>query len=328
MRNPEPLRVLVTGVAGFVGMHVAALLLREGHRVTGVDDLNAYYDVGLKQARLKALEEFDGFEFVRMDLADRDATAGLFGKLRPSTVVHMAAQPGVRYSIDNPYAYLDSNLTAFLNVLEGCRHHGAEHLVFASSSSVYGDSTDVPYREDARTDRPISLYAATKLSNESMAHSYSHLYGFRTTGLRFFTVYGPWGRPDMAVYLFTRALYEGRAIRLFNEGDTWRDYTFIDDVAEGVKRVAVSPRDDAALSHRIYNIGNHRPERLLDLVETLEELTGKTAAKEYVPAQPGDVYRTCADISALQRDYGFSPSTSLRDGLARFVDWYRGYHGD
>ncbi|WP_421855056.1 SDR family NAD(P)-dependent oxidoreductase [Oricola sp.] len=326
MSDRESPRVLVTGVAGFIGMHVAAELMKDGHQVVGVDSLNDYYDVALKQARLEQLEARDGFRFLHMDLADRDAVSTLFAEYRPTAVAHMAAQPGVRYSIDHPHAYLGSNLTAFLNILEGCRHNGTEHLVFASSSSVYGDLNEAPYREDADTEHPISLYAATKIANESMAHAYSHLYGFRTTGLRFFTVYGPWGRPDMAVYLFTRAMFEGRPIRLFNHGDTWRDYTYIDDVAEGVKRVTISSRDEAAPLHRIYNIGNHKPERLLDLVQTLEKATGRKAVTELIDAQPGDVYRTCADITALKRDFGFTPSTSIADGLARFVDWYRAYH--
>lgn len=319
--------ILVTGAAGFIGFHVAQRLLRLGYGVVGVDNLNTYYDVGLKQARLAELDGAPGFRFERIDLADRGACAALFGTGRPAGVVHLAAQPGVRYSIDHPHAYADSNLTAFLNVLEGVRHGQCRHLVYASSSSVYGMGRDLPYSVEQNVDRPISLYAATKKANELMAHAYSHLYRTPMTGLRFFTVYGPWGRPDMAVYSFTEAIKAGRPIKVFNNGDMRRDFTYVDDIVEGIVRVLASPPADEGdeAPYRLYNIGNSRPEGLLHLIETLEKLIGKPAEKVFLPMQPGDVYETYADIEALTRDFGFRPRTSIEEGLARFVEWHGSY---
>jgi len=326
-------RILVTGAAGFIGMHVASRLLAGGHRVSAIDDLNGYYDVDLKRARLAELSKQPGFAFQQVDIADRASMEGLFAKVQPTLVIHLAAQPGIRYSLENPHSYAESNLTGFLNILEGCRRLDVGHLVFASSSSVYGERSDVPYRESDRVDEPVSFYAATKRANEIMAHSYNHLYGLPMTGLRFFTVYGPWGRPDMAVYLFTKAIFEGRPIKLFNHGDTWRDYTYIDDIAEGVVRVALNGLDAAPAGagrdspYKLYNIGNGSPVQLGSLVSTLEDLIGKKAVTQELPPQPGDVSRTFADVGALKRDFGLSPSTPLREGLERFVAWYRRYHG-
>lgn len=332
MASISPSRVLITGSAGFVGMHVAARVLSLGHTVLGVDDLNDYYDPALKQARLETLTGRDCFTFAPIDIADEPALRRVFADFRPTCVIHLAAQPGVRYSIDHPLVYGRSNLSGFLNILEACRNGGVEHLVFASSSSVYGERHDMPLRESDRADQPISLYAATKRSNELMAHSYSHLYALPTTGLRFFTVYGPWGRPDMAVYMFTKAIFEGGEIKLFNEGDTWRDYTYVDDIADGVVEAALgaagppSRGEDTDAPYRLYNIGKGHPEQLGTLVGLLEEIIGRPAHTTLLPAQPGDVYSTFADVSLLKRDHGFAPSTSLREGLERFVDWYRAYH--
>ncbi|MGN6551303.1 MAG: NAD-dependent epimerase/dehydratase family protein [Pararhizobium sp.] len=321
--------ILVTGVAGFIGYHVARRLFDLGYAVVGVDSMNAYYDPALKEARLAELRKLEGFRFERVDLADRAACEALFTELRPEGVVHLAAQPGVRYSIDHPHAYGESNLTAFLNVLEGARHNGCRHLVYASSSSVYGMGKELPYSTDQNVDRPVSLYAATKKANELMAHAYSHLYRIPMTGLRFFTVYGPWGRPDMAVWSFTEAIKAGRPIKVFNHGDMRRDFTYIDDIAEGVVRVLAGPPadDGAGAPSRLYNIGNNRPEPLLGLIETLERLIGRPAKRKLLPMQPGDVYETYADISALERDFGFKPATPLETGLARFVAWHDAYAG-
>ncbi|RMG33674.1 MAG: NAD-dependent epimerase [Planctomycetota bacterium] len=332
--------ILVTGAAGFIGFHLCRRLLQRGDRVVGVDNLNDYYDPRLKRDRLAQLENADEFRFFRLDLADRAATAELFGGHRFDTVIHLAAQAGVRYSLKNPHAYVDSNLVGFVNVLEGCRHTGVGHLVYASSSSVYGANKRVPFSEHHNVDHPVSLYAATKKANELMAHTYSHLYGLPTTGLRFFTVYGPWGRPDMALYLFTEAIFAGRPIRVFNHGDMKRDFTYIDDIIEGVVRVAdripqPNPAWDgfdpdpatSAAPYRIYNIGNNRPVHLMHLIETLERCIGRTAEKQFLPMQPGDVPETYADVSALQRDVGFRPATPIEVGVARFVEWYRQYHG-
>lgn len=331
---------LVTGTAGFIGNFVALELLEQGHLVTGVDVVNDYYDTGLKQARLERLRAFDNFVEEPIDLADADAVNRVFSDQLPQHVIHLAAQPGVRYSLANPLAYAQSNLLGFLNVLEGCRHHEVEHLVYASSSSVYGANTTMPYSVQHNVDHPFSLYAATKKSNELMAHSYSHLYGLPTTGLRFFTVYGPWGRPDMAYFLFTKAIEEGRPIRVFNNGNHERDFTYVDDIVEGVLRVSdripvpdtdwnssdPNPATSAA-PYRVYNIGNNRPVTLMRFIETLEDCLGKKAEKEYLAAQPGDVPATYADIDSLSEDVGFRPSTSLADGLRAFVEWYRGYYG-
>jgi UDP-glucuronate 4-epimerase len=334
------LRILVTGVAGFIGMHTALALIARGEEVVGVDNLNDYYDVRLKLDRLRELEGRRGFAFVELDLADRAACAELFAKGRFARVVHLAAQPGVRYSLKNPQAYVDSNLVAFANVLEGCRHHGVEHLVYASSSSVYGANTKMPFSERDNVDHPVSLYAATKKANELMAHTYSHLYGLPTTGLRFFTVYGPWGRPDMSPSLFASAILRGEPIKVFNHGRMRRDFTYIDDIVEGVVRVLDKipegipdfdhAHPDPAASHapyRIYNIGNHEPVELMTFIETLEQALGQTAIKEFLPMQPGDVEATYADTSLLEAAVGFAPATPLSVGVARFVEWYRRYYG-
>ncbi|MGH8616819.1 MAG: NAD-dependent epimerase [Burkholderiales bacterium] len=333
------MKILVTGIAGFIGMHTAQRLLARGDEVIGVDNLNDYYDVALKRARLEQLRSHARFRFEKLDLADTTATAALFARERCPRVVHLAAQAGVRYSLKNPQAYAQSNLAGFLNILEGCRHHGVEHLVFASSSSVYGANTALPYSTHAGADHPVSLYAATKKANELMAHAYSHLYRLPATGLRFFTVYGPWGRPDMAYAIFTKAILDGQTIDVFNHGRMKRDFTYIDDVVEGVVRVldkvpAAAPafdpaRPDPASSHapyRLYNIGNHTPVALGVFIATLERLLQRTAKKNLLPMQPGDVLETCADVADLQRDVGFAPSTPLDTGLARYVEWYRAYH--
>jgi len=332
--------ILVTGAAGFIGFHVARRLLENGRMVVGVDSLNAYYDPSVKDARLAILDKFSNFKFVKLDLADRRATAKLFSDGHFHFVVHLAAQAGVRYSLVNPHAYVDANLEGFLNVLEGCRHNGCKHLVFASSSSVYGANTRLPFRTSDHVDHPLSLYGASKRANELMAHTYSHLYGLPTTGLRFFTVYGPWGRPDMAMWLFASAILEGRPIKLFNHGKMRRDFTYIDDVAEAVVRLVDRPavgdphwsavKADPARSSapwRIYNIGNNAPVELLDVVHTIEAALGKKAQCELLPMQPGDVPETYADVDDLMRDVGFRPKTPIRDGIAKFIAWYREYHG-
>jgi UDP-glucuronate 4-epimerase len=332
--------VLVTGAAGFIGYHLAEALLAAGRPVLGVDSLNAYYDPALKEARLDRLRRHEGFRFDRLDTADREATAALFARERPEFVVHLAAQAGVRHSIDHPMDYADANLTGFLTVLEGCRHAGTRHLVYASSSSVYGGNAKTPFSETDSVDHPVSLYAATKKANELMAHTYAHLYGLRATGLRFFTVYGPWGRPDMAYYKFTRALFEGRSIPVFNHGRMERDFTYIDDVVKAVARLVDLPAcPDAGFDplapnpasswapHRVYNIGNRRPEKLMDMIAILECETGREAVIDYRDMQPGDVVSTAADVDALEYAVGFRPETPLTLGLARFVDWYRDHHG-
>lgn len=336
------MKVIVTGAAGFIGMHVALNLLQRGDTVIGVDNLNDYYDVALKQARLKAIEahpKAGNFSFIKLDLSDREATEDLFAKQQAQRVVHLAAQPGVRYSLINPHAYVSSNLVGFTNVLEGCRHNNVEHLVYASSSSVYGGNTKMPFSEQDNVDHPVSLYAATKKANELMAHTYSHLYSLPTTGLRFFTVYGPWGRPDMSPFLFADAILHGRPISVFNHGDMMRDFTYIDDIVEGVTRVldkpaAANPQYDAAhpdpassgAPYRVFNIGNSQPEKLMDFIGTLENALGKTTEKNYLPMQPGDVKATFADTSAMEEWVGFKPSTTLVDGIANFTRWYREFY--
>lgn len=332
-------KYLVTGAAGFIGYHVAERLLARGDSVVGFDNLNPYYDVTLKEARLARLTPKENFEFIRADLAYRPAVERCFTESKPSVVIHLAAQAGVRYSITNPHAYIDSNLLGFINILEGCRHHGVKHLVYASSSSVYGSNKKVPFSEHDNVDHPISLYAATKKANELMAHTYSHLYGLPTTGLRFFTVYGPWGRPDMALFLFTKAILAGNPIDVFNNGDMERDFTYIDDIVEGVLRsAALIPKGvpagsytgtDPAVStapYRIYNIGNNNPERLERLIEVLEKKLGRRAERRLLPMQPGDVPRTAADVADLSRDTGFAPSTPIEEGVRRFVDWYLAFY--
>jgi UDP-glucuronate 4-epimerase len=332
-------RLLVTGAAGFIGFHVAQQLLAEGREVVGVDSVNDYYDPRLKEARLDILKQNPGFIFAKLDLADRAASKALFEQHPCPVVVHLAAQAGVRYSLQNPRAYVDANIQGFANVLEGCRHNGCKHLLFASSSSVYGANTKLPFSVQDNVDHPISLYAASKKANELMAHAYSHLYRIPATGLRFFTVYGPWGRPDMAMFIFAKAILAGEPIRLFNHGKMRRDFTFIDDVSQAVVRLVDRPpqgdpkwdgsHPDPATSSapwRIYNIGNNRPEELMHVVLLLEKEFGRSAIKEMLPLQPGDVEATYADVSDLEREIGFRPSTSIEDGIARFARWYREYH--
>lgn len=319
------MKVLVTGAAGFIGMHVALRLVERGDEVVGVDNLSDYYDPQLKLDRLAQLQPHAGFRFVRLDVADRSAMAALFAAEKFDRVVHLAAQAGVRYSLQNPHAYADSNVTGFLNVLEGCRHHRVAHLVYASSSSVYGGNTKMPFAETDAVDHPISLYAATKKANELMAHTYSHLYGLPTTGLRFFTVYGPWGRPDMAYFLFTKAILAGEPIKVFNHGDMARDFTYVDDIVEGVMRVldkTATPQARSKVPYRLFNIGNHDPVQLLDFIHCLEGCLRREAKKELLPMQDGDVKATYADVSALAAWVGFKPGTPLATGIARFIDWY------
>ena len=321
--------ILVTGAAGFIGFHVARQLLAEGRPVVGLDNLNSYYDPALKQARLALLRSDSRFAFVEADLADRETIAALFARHRFDKVVHLAAQAGVRYSIDHPHTYADSNLQGFLNVLEGCRNNSCRHLVYASSSSVYGANTKLPFAVQDRTDHPVSFYAATKKANELMAQSYSHLYRLPVTGLRFFTIYGPWGRPDMALFLFADAIMAGRPIKLFNQGKMRRDFTYIDDVTRVVStlvdRVPADNPSAANAPSKVYNVGNHRPEELMHVVALLERELGRTAVKELLPMQPGDVVETFADVEDLMRDTGFAPSTPIDDGVHNFVTWYRDF---
>ena len=331
--------ILVTGAAGFIGFHVSLRLLQRGDTVVGLDNLNDYYDVNLKRERLRRLQAHQGFRFSQLDLSDRLGMRELFERERPQRVVNLAAQAGVRYSLVNPHAYAVSNLEGFLNVLAGCRHTGVEHLVYASSSSVYGANTKMPFSVHDNVDHPVSLYAASKKANELMAHSYSHLYGMPVTGLRFFTVYGPWGRPDMAIFIFTRAIMAGMPIDVFNHGEMRRDFTYIDDIVEGVVRVTdILPERNAewngmapdpgtsASPYRIYNIGNNRPVRLMDMIATLESRLGRTVEKRFLPLQVGDVPETFADVDDLMRATGFSPATPLDEGIARFVDWYTEFY--
>ena len=333
-------KILVTGAAGFIGSSLSGRFLKEGNEVVGLDNLNDYYDVNLKKKRLERLEEQERFSFVRMDLEDRDAMAGLFDEERFDIVVNLAAQAGVRYSLENPYAYIDSNIQGFINVLEGCRHSKVGHLLYASSSSVYGANTKMPFSVHHNIDHPVSLYAASKKANELMAHTYSHLYRLPTTGLRFFTVYGPWGRPDMALFLFTKAILEGRPIDVFNHGKMRRDFTYIDDIVEGVFRVSggiPAPNPDwdgdspdpatSSAPYKVYNIGNNNPVELMGFIEAIEKALGKKAEKNFLPLQDGDVPATFADVDDLINDVGFKPSTPIEEGVARFVDWYRDYYG-
>jgi UDP-glucuronate 4-epimerase len=332
------LKVLVTGAAGFIGMHVAQLLLARGDTVVGLDNLNDYYDPQLKRNRLALLSPSPGFRFVLLDVADRAGMEKLFAEERFDRVVHLAAQAGVRYSLTNPHAYIDSNIVGFINILEGCRHHEVQHLTYASSSSVYGGNTRMPFSEHHGVDHPVSLYAATKKANELMAHTYSHLYALPTTGLRFFTVYGPWGRPDMALFLFTKAILEGRPIDVFNHGKMVRDFTYIDDIAQGVVRTLdrVASADanydamqgDPARSnapYRVFNIGNHDPVPLMEFISAIEQALGKEAVKNYLPLQSGDVPATSADVEELAAWTGFRPATPVTEGVKRFVAWYRSY---
>ena len=333
------MKYLVTGAAGFIGMHVSLELLGRGDQVIGFDNLNPYYSVALKRARLDRLVGQAGFRFEEGELADRSRVAELFAAEKFDVVINLAAQAGVRYSLTNPHAYVDSNLVGFVNILEGCRHHDVQHLTYASSSSVYGANTEMPFSIHHNVDHPLSLYAATKKANELMAHTYSHLYQLPTTGLRFFTVYGPWGRPDMALWLFTKAILAGESIDVFNDGKMRRDFTYIDDIVQGIVRVAdrvpvgnpdwSGDHPDPATSrapYRIYNIGNNQPVELMYLIETLERSLGITARKNFLPMQPGDVPATFADVDDLTRDVGFRPSTPIETGVERFVNWYRDFH--
>ncbi|HZX79467.1 MAG TPA: NAD-dependent epimerase [Lysobacter sp.] len=334
------MRILVTGAAGFIGSRLSERLLARGDEVLGFDNLNDYYDPTLKEARLERFTQHENFRFVRGALEDRDAVEKAFAEFEPQRVVNLAAQAGVRYSLENPRAYIDANIVGFLHILEACRHRGVEHLVYASSSSVYGSNKKLPFAVEDSVDHPVSLYAASKKSNELMAHTYSHLFGLPTTGLRFFTVYGPWGRPDMALFLFTRNILEGKPIDVFNHGRHTRDFTFIDDIVEGVIRTLDNvPGPDPAYDplqpspatssapYRVYNIGNHQPVQLLRYIEVLENALGRKAELRMLPLQPGDVPDTCADVSALRRDTGYAPSTSIEDGIGRFVEWYRSFYG-
>lgn len=318
--------ILVTGAAGFIGFHVAQRLLNSSRTIVGVDSLSDYYDPSLKASRLSILTNHQRFSFLKLDIADRSATQALFEQYRFPIVVHLAAQAGVRYSLENPHAYLDSNLAGFLNVLEGCRHTECKHLIYASSSSVYGANTKQPFSVSDRVDHPVSLYAATKKANELMAYAYSHLYRFPSTGLRFFTVYGPWGRPDMAYFLFTKAIIEGKPIKLFNFGMMKRDFTYIDDVVEAIERI-VGSAPDSSTPWKIYNVGNNRPEELRHLVSTIEKELKLEADKIMMPIQPGDVETTFADIDDICRDFEFLPKTRIEEGIASFVSWYRQFYG-
>jgi UDP-glucuronate 4-epimerase len=326
------MKILVTGAAGFIGYHLAQRLLSQGQQVYGIDNLNDYYDVNLKKARLEQLQPHSEFTFQELDLSDRVDISQLFQNHKFDRVVHLAAQAGVRYSLQNPHAYADSNLMGFLNILEGCRHSKIEHLVFASSSSVYGANTKVPFAVSDNVDHPISLYAATKKANELMAHSYSHLYNLPLTGLRFFTVYGPWGRPDMAYFKFVKAIAENKPIDVYNFGKMQRDFTYIDDVVEGVVRVMEKPpqgnsqNSTSSAPYKIYNIGNNSPVELLTFIEVIEKAMGKTAVKNLLPMQPGDVPSTYADVDDLMQDVGFKPATSIEEGIHHFVEWYKDYY--
>lgn len=332
------MRILVTGAAGFIGYHVCAKLLAQGHQVVGLDNLNDYYEVALKEARLQRLDDTPGFQFHRADLKDEITLQALFADNAFDVVINLAAQAGVRYSLENPRAYIDSNIVGFTNILECCRHHQTGHLVYASSSSVYGMNTNMPFSVHDNVDHPISLYAASKKANELMAHTYSHLYKLPTTGLRFFTVYGPWGRPDMALFLFTRAIVNGEPIKVFNNGDMLRDFTYIDDIVEGVVRVAGKPATantawdgrtpdpgSSTAPYRLYNIGNNNPVNLNDFIAAIERAVGKKAERELLPLQPGDVTATYADVTDLVADFDYQPNTTINEGVARFVDWYMQY---
>jgi UDP-glucuronate 4-epimerase len=333
------MKVLITGSAGFIGSALALRLLERGDEVIGIDNLNDYYDVSLKQARLQRTADHEGFTDVRIDLEDREGVAGVFREHQPQRVVNLAAQAGVRYSLENPHAYVDTNLVGFTNILEGCRHNSVEHLVYASSSSVYGANTSMPFSVHDNVDHPVSLYAASKKANELMAHTYSHLFALPTTGLRFFTVYGPWGRPDMALFLFTRHILAGEPIDVFNYGNHRRDFTYIDDIVEGVVRVidnVATPNPDwngdapdsatSRAPYRLYNIGNNQPVELMHYIEVLENCLGRKAEKNLLPLQPGDVPATYADVSDLVSDVGYKPDMSVEQGIANFVAWYRGYY--
>lgn len=337
---PDPSPILITGAAGFIGFHLATRLLQQGKRVVGLDSVTDYYSVHLKRDRLKMLAQHDGFSFAEIDLADRPSVSALFKQHGFELVYNLAAQAGVRYSLTNPHAYVTSNLEGFVNLLESCRHNSVKHLVFASSSSVYGAVTQMPFSVHQNVDHPLSIYAASKKANELIAHSYAHLYRLPCTGVRFFTVYGPWGRPDMAMFLFTKAILDGQPIEVFNHGNMQRDFTYIDDIVESLARLGQKPaapnpdwdgeKPDPSTStapYRLYNIGNHTPVKLMRLIEIIEGLLGKTAQKNFLPMQAGDVPATFADVEDLARDVGFTPSTPIEVGVERFIRWYRGYYG-
>lgn len=319
---------LITGAAGFIGFHLSQRLLEQGFSVIGFDNLNDYYDVNLKLSRLEILKNFDNFIFIEAHLANKDEVENIFNTYHPNIVINLAAQAGVRYSIENPEAYIQSNIVGFFNILEACRHNKVDHLVYASSSSVYGANKKIPFSTEDKVDKPVSLYAATKKSNELMAYTYSHLYGIPATGLRFFTVYGPYGRPDMAYYSFTKAILEDKPIKVFNNGDMYRDFTYIDDIVTGIASILPNPpqEDENGVRYKVYNIGNNKPEKLMDFIQTLERCLGKEAIKEYYPMQPGDVYQTYADVTDLMNDFDFKPDTTIEVGLAKFVEWYREYY--
>lgn len=319
---------LITGGAGFIGFHLTQNLLGKGMRVIGFDNLNDYYDVQLKKDRLEILMQYENYTFIKGDLGDENDVVRLFEEYAPHIVVNLGAQAGVRYSIDNPGAYMQSNVMGFFHILEGCRHYPVEHLVYASSSSVYGGNEKIPFSTDDKVDEPVSLYAATKKSNELMAHAYSKLYNIPVTGLRFFTVYGPYGRPDMAYFKFTQKIMAGEPIQIYNNGDMYRDFTYIDDIVEGIENILCNPpaQNDKGVSYKLYNIGNNKPEKLMDYIETLERCLGRTAVKEFLPMQPGDVYQTYADVTGLMDDFGFKPDTTIEEGLDKFVKWYREYY--
>ena len=321
-------RYLITGGAGFIGFYLSKALLEKGAEVVGLDNLNDYYEVSLKEDRLAILRELEGYRFVKADLSDKEAVFRLFEEYSPQIVVNLAAQAGVRYSIDNPDAYIQSNIVGFFNILEACRHYPVEHLVFASSSSVYGGNKKVPFSTQDQVDQPVSLYAATKKSNELMAYSYSKLYQIPLTGLRFFTVYGPMGRPDMAYFKFAKKIMADEPIQIYNNGDMLRDFTYIDDIITGVENILCNPsaKDENGAAYKIYNIGNNKPERLMDYIAVLEKCLGKEAKKEFLPMQPGDVYETYADVTDLMRDYGFKPSTTIEEGLSKFAEWFKNYY--
>ena len=323
----EAVPIFITGAAGFIGYHLALRLLSKGYAVHGMDNLNAYYEVALKKERLKRLSYYPGFSFTEGDISDKDAVEGVFTKLSPKIVVNLAAQAGVRYSIDHPRDYIDSNIVGFFTILEACRHHSVNHLVYASSSSVYGNQEKTPFSVTDPVDHPISLYAATKKSNELMAYTYSHLYGVPTTGLRFFTVYGPFGRPDMAYFKFANKIMKDEPITIYNHGDMYRDFTYVDDIVTGIENLLPHPPQDGfgGDPYRIYNIGNSTPVKLMTFIEILEKALGKEAQKEYLPMQPGDVYQTFADVSALEKDFGFKPTTTIEEGLKKFAQWYIAY---
>ncbi len=333
-------KVLITGAAGFIGFHLSMRLLKDGCHVTGIDNLNSYYDVKLKEARLEKLTSFENFSFYKIDISDKKSLEEIFNNTKYDVVVNLAAQAGVRYSIENPHAYVDSNIVGFVNLLEACRHNDVKHLVFASSSSVYGANTKMPFSVHNNVDHPVSLYAATKKANELMAHAYSHLYGMACTGLRFFTVYGPWGRPDMALFLFTKAILEEKPIKIFNHGRMQRDFTYIDDITEGVVRImARLPESDPTWNgdnpdpgtsyarYKIYNIGNNNPVELMEYIGVIEKILGKKAKKEFLEMQPGDVPATYADIDDLIKDVGFKPETTIETGIKQFILWYNEYYG-